>query len=92
MSDGPVGNTVSPEDQARLDRTALRKANWRSVLTPTPLTDNSEAVVRHFREVIIALGEEIMDLVPEGRDQSLALTNLQQASMWLNHAITHPEG
>jgi hypothetical protein len=45
----------------------------------------SEAVVRDMENLRLearALGETILGLVPESREQSLALTNLEQTVMW----------
>ena len=37
------------------------------------------------------LAEKIITLTPESREQSLALTNLEQAVMWANAAIARNE-
>jgi len=37
------------------------------------------------------LAEMIVELVPESREQSLALTNLEQAVMWANAGIARNE-
>lgn len=37
------------------------------------------------------LAEEIVTLTPSSREQSLALTNLEQAVMWANAAIARNE-
>ncbi len=40
-----------------------------------------------LRSMAKAFAEEIKDLTPISREQSLALTNLQQTVMWANAAI-----
>lgn len=37
------------------------------------------------------LAEEILDFTPESREQSLAITHLEQAVMWANAAIARRE-
>lgn len=51
---------------------------------PTP-----ERVTAHerVREAARELAEAIVALTPEGREQSLALTNTEQAMFWANAAI-----
>lgn len=39
------------------------------------------------REKFIAAADALIQLVPPGREQALALTALQEASMWANAAI-----
>jgi len=40
-----------------------------------------------LRNTGLALAEQIMGLTPPSREQSLALTNVEQAIMWANAAI-----
>ena len=42
-----------------------------------------------IRDAFIELSVLIDDLVPDGREKSLAHTNLEDAAMWANKAITH---
>jgi hypothetical protein len=39
------------------------------------------------REMCLKLASDIVDLVPPGREQSLALTKLEEAMMWANAGI-----
>lgn len=39
------------------------------------------------RSRILDLGHWLIDTLPDGREKSLALTHLQEASMWSNAAI-----
>ena len=52
----------------------------------TPKGDQTERYQR-LRSEARTLAESIVDLCPSSREQSLALTNLQQAVMWANAAI-----
>ena len=44
-----------------------------------------------IRDKAKELAEMIVELVPESREQSLALTNLEQAVMWANAGIARNE-
>ena len=48
--------------------------------------------MKELRQQFLELAKEINVLVPEGREKSLALTNLEQAQFWSNAGITrqHP--
>lgn len=41
----------------------------------------------HFREACKMLAMEIKDMVPAGREQSLAITHLEDVMMWGNAGI-----
>jgi hypothetical protein len=46
-------------------------------------------VARHeaVRNICLAVALELNDLVPEGREKSLAITHLEDAMMWANAGI-----
>jgi hypothetical protein len=51
---------------------------------PSPQVAQAHQTVR---ESCFALADELNDLLPEGREKSLAVTNLEQVMMWANAAI-----
>ena len=51
---------------------------------PTP---EQVKVYEGLRDAGKQLAAHIMDVVPDSREQSLALTNLEQAIMWANAGI-----
>jgi len=50
-------------------------------------TEEQKAQMQLFRDKYESLAEELKQL-PSSRGLSLALTNLEQSSFWLNKAIT----
>lgn len=44
--------------------------------------------LKHSREIEAVYLEFMQEAVPNSRERSLALTNLQQARMWINEAIS----
>lgn len=44
-----------------------------------------------LRDTAKKLAEDILEFTPESREQSLALTHLEQAIMWANAAIARRE-
>jgi hypothetical protein len=44
-----------------------------------------------IRQSMLALALALNDLVPDSREKSLAITSLEQASMWSNAAISRNE-
>ena len=55
-----------------------------------PKDDQGNRYVR-MRDMAKELAEFIATMTPESREQSLALTNLEQAVMWANAAIARNE-
>lgn len=51
-------------------------------------TDEQKALMQKFRDNMEALYKEI-ETLPPSRGRSLALTKIEEASMWINKAITH---
>ena len=54
-------------------------------------TDSVEKI-KKVREACGALGDLFTELSPASREQSLALTNLEQAAFWMNRAICVAQG
>ena len=52
------------------------------------LDDIQKKKVENGRDEFIATAEWITKYVPVGREQALALTALEEASMWVNKAIS----
>ena len=48
--------------------------------------------MRLLRSATAALADLFNEHVPEGREKSLALTNLEQALMWANASIARTKG
>jgi hypothetical protein len=53
-------------------------------------TEQMLSDLTRFRELFRGLHDTAQLLVPNSRERSLALTRLEEASHWLNRAITHP--
>ena len=53
-------------------------------------TEEQIELMQKFRDKYEALYKELEEL-PKSRGLSLALTKLEESSMWLNKAITHNE-
>lgn len=51
-------------------------------------TDEQKAVMQKFRDAAEALYRET-ETLPPSRGRSLALTKLEEYSMWVNKGITH---
>ena len=56
----------------------------------SPITDQPERYV-HLRNLAKTLAIEICSQTPFSREQSLAITNLEQAIFWANAAIARNE-
>lgn len=54
-------------------------------------SDSMIADMEKIRAQCKYLASDILNSAPEGRERSLALTNLEQAAMWANKAISHRE-
>ncbi len=50
-------------------------------------TEEQLKSMTEFRNQFARLAEEITFRVPDGRERSLTITKLEEASMWLNKAI-----
>lgn len=62
--------------------TAAEHGTIRWNMTNHRPTDEEIAVIERLREVAIGLGEHIIEVCPESRERSLAVTNLEQSLMW----------
>ena len=58
-----------------------------STLQYVPASDEQKEIMQKFRDKYEALFNELKEL-PSSRGMSLALTKLEESSMWLNKAIT----
>lgn len=52
-----------------------------------PATASTGPAHQHIRDLFGSLAGHLLECVPPGRHQSLALTSLQEAMMWANAAI-----
>jgi len=55
--------------------------------TSRTLSEDATAKVKTATDGIHALAQGLDDLLPDGREKSLALTHLQDAKMWAVEAI-----
>ena len=54
----------------------------RKSMTSQSPTPHQISAIEFLREDFIDLGEAIQEIVPTGRAQSVAITNLEQSLMW----------
>lgn len=52
-----------------------------------PVTEHAREHHEAAREAVKTAAQRIVELTPESREQSLALTSLEEALMWANAAI-----
>lgn len=55
-------------------------------------TGEKRAAHHSVREACRSLAHALNELCPEGREKSLAITNLEQTMMWANAAIARGQG
>jgi len=55
-------------------------------------TEEQKERMQIFRDKFAALCTDIIDSVPNGRGRALAFSKLEEASFWLNKAITLNDG
>jgi len=55
-------------------------------------SDNTKAAHQDVREVLLTAAEHVEEVVPEGREQSLAITKLEEAMFWANAGIARGDG
>lgn len=77
----PMKYPKSPNEKAIIDR-----------FEPKPTTPEQAERIRVLREQFMFLVGSIMGQTPPSREQSLALTHLEDAAMYAIKAITHNEG
>lgn len=63
----------------------------RSDFTYHPSNEEQGERMKAIRDNCYQLAHLILNLTPASREQSLALTNLEQVSMWANAAIARNE-
>lgn len=56
-------------------------------LTNHPPTENVGFILDDVTDRILGLGEFLLAVIPEGRERSLALTKLEELSMWTKAGI-----
>jgi hypothetical protein len=54
--------------------------------------DNTQAAHAEVRNICLDAAESINDLLPDGREKSLAITHLEEAMMWANAGIARADG
>lgn len=52
-----------------------------------PATDESRPKHQQVRESFVDFADDLDQLLPDGREKSLVMTALEEASMWANAAI-----
>lgn len=52
-----------------------------------PPKDGQPEIYEQIRDMAHALGELILEYVPESREQSLSITALEEAIMWANAGV-----
>ena len=72
-------HSVKTEEEARSE--VIDRFGFHSV------DDLQQKKIENGRDEFIATAEWIVKYVPVGREQALALTALEEASMWANKAI-----
>lgn len=76
----PADNAATTNDQARHDRIEWDLRNHKPEGPTGALLDEAT-------EEFLGLGHWIIDNVPNGREQSVALTKLEEVSMWAKAGI-----
>lgn len=61
--------------------------DWTNAIGYHKPTDETIPLHQEVRSSISELGHWLIDILPEGREKSLALNHLQEVSMWSNAAI-----
>lgn len=56
-----------------------------------PVDDKRAATHDTLRNVLQDVADVIVELTPEGREQSLAVTKLEEAMFWANAALARPK-
>jgi hypothetical protein len=79
-------------EKSRNQREA-RKAEVRRSLTNQPITNTAAGeAIETLRDLAKGFSNGIIDKVPESREQSLAITNLEQSVMWaVKGIVLHQE-
>lgn len=51
------------------------------------LSDAEKSLIAEYKDAAVAL-EQVLEKLPDGREKSLALTNLEQSIMWATQGVT----
>lgn len=78
--------SAAPRQLAVSDNELARRFTYQP-----PRNDEEKARYATITEVIFRAAQQIRDLTPGGREQSLAMTCLQEARMWANAAVATGE-
>ena len=65
----------------------MAPATLNQIFTYHPPIGDQTARYMQLREAALAFAKTVQTLTPPSREQSVALTNIQQAVMWANAAI-----
>lgn len=86
--------TTNPNPQITVmyDPTAAQMADLDNRFTHHPPAPDQVVRYETLRRLGLELATAIVKSAPPGREQALALTNLEQAVMWTNAAIARHEG
>jgi hypothetical protein len=57
-----------------------------------PATVETGAALDRVTQMCVAFGQMLAEILPPGREASLAITNLEQVSMWAKAAIARNQG
>ena len=72
-------------DMTANERIISRKKEFVNSVTFHPMRDAKDekaAIYQRLRDIVQAAGEVVIELTPYSREQSLALTHLEDALMW----------
>ena len=83
--------TSMPAQDSGIPRSASLTDRLENDFTYHPPKGNQQARYEDIRSQALAFAHEIARMVPESREQSLALTNLEQAVFWANAGIARNE-
>jgi len=85
-----VGQTRSPEAE-KADRLSKQLLELEVRFTYHPPREDQVPRYNRLRSIALAFARDLVELTPESREQSLALTHLDQVVMFANAAIARRE-
>lgn len=57
-----------------------------------PQNEKIHQTMDHLTDMFIDVGDTLVEVLPEGREKSLALTKLEEVSMWSKAAVARNQG
>lgn len=69
----------------------MEEKDLRNRFTYHPPKDDQPDKYNAIRQSLLAMALMLNDLCPDGREKSLAITNLEQVGFWANAAIARGE-